>query len=210
MKKALDILAWIVSIIFHPIGMPVLGCYILTWCITMPYFKDYIDFDYLKRLVIYFYLLSIIFCFLYALFFIRDKNYDSPKHRSMLLLLVIVNYVVGMFQPISSQMFAPYLWGCILAMIIAYIVSQFWKISFHAIGMGGLLGLLFIIWIKKFFLLSEELAWIVPLVVLFSGLVGTARLYLNAHTPAQLYVGYLVGFISIVTTSFLLAPSYLM
>jgi membrane-associated phospholipid phosphatase len=31
--------------------------------------------------------------------------------------------------------------------------------------------------------------------VLISGLTTPARLYLNAHTPSQVYVGYATGFI---------------
>jgi membrane-associated phospholipid phosphatase len=36
-----------------------------------------------------------------------------------------------------------------------------------------------------------------PLIIIIfvSGLVATARLKLNAHTPAQVYTGFLAGFI---------------
>jgi len=34
------------------------------------------------------------------------------------------------------------------------------------------------------------------LILIFSGLVGSARLYLNAHEPKDLWGGYLVGFAS--------------
>lgn len=39
-----------------------------------------------------------------------------------------------------------------------------------------------------------QLSGVLMVVILLSGLLGTCRLYLNKHTPAQVYAGFLLGF----------------
>ena len=39
---------------------------------------------------------------------------------------------------------------------------------------------------------------LLPLLILASGLVASARLYLKQHTPAQVYVGYIYGAAAVV------------
>ena len=39
---------------------------------------------------------------------------------------------------------------------------------------------------------------LLPLLILVSGLVASARLYLKQHTPAQVYVGYIYGAAAVV------------
>ena len=45
---------------------------------------------------------------------------------------------------------------------------------------------------------------VLALAMLFAGAVGTARLALGAHTPADLYRGYGVGFVAVLAANFLL------
>jgi hypothetical protein len=70
------------------------------------------------------------------------------------------------------------------------LVTLFWKISAHAVGTGGLLGFLFGI-IYDF--AAVELLYPTLACVLAAGLLLSARLYLNAHTPAQVGAGFLLG-----------------
>ncbi len=79
------------------------------------------------------------------------------------------------------------------------IISLFWQISAHAVGVSGVLGAIFVILIKK-----DVAQLFIPLIVLLIlvGLVASARLKLNAHTPRQILAGILLGFfISIIFTS---------
>ncbi len=83
--------------------------------------------------------------------------------------------------------------GALISVMVAYVVNIKWKISAHGIGMGGAVGMLMA--------LSHEFTrpWMLPLaiVLVLAGLVGSSRLYLNAHTPAQIYAGYGVGLLSL-------------
>jgi hypothetical protein len=71
------------------------------------------------------------------------------------------------------------------------LVSFKWKISAHLIGIGGLFGALF--FYAVYFI--ADFIYILMLVSLLSGAVAYARLQLKAHRPAQVYAGFLTGFI---------------
>jgi membrane-associated phospholipid phosphatase len=57
------------------------------------------------------------------------------------------------------------------------------------VGMGGLTVISFLI-IQKSFADNE---YIFALSVISSGMVGTSRIYLDAHEPEEVYMGFLVG-----------------
>lgn len=73
--------------------------------------------------------------------------------------------------------------------IITLIINLFWKISIHAVGIGGLTG--------GFTGLNYQMAidstLLILVLIILSGLVGFARLKLNTHNQAQVYVGFAVG-----------------
>ncbi len=76
--------------------------------------------------------------------------------------------------------------------LIGTLFTLFYKVSVHAIGIMGLAGILIP--------LNKEsdnvlLLWITVGVVVLAGVVMSARLQLNAHTPRQILVGALSGFL---------------
>lgn len=68
-------------------------------------------------------------------------------------------------------------------------VTRFWKISLHAIGVGGLLAFTTVLW---WFFDAIDIS-ILAGIFLMAGITGTARLYLGVHTKYQVWMGYLVG-----------------
>ncbi|MBC3786518.1 hypothetical protein [Spirosoma utsteinense] len=79
-----------------------------------------------------------------------------------------------------------------LSILLVGIISLYWQISAHSVGISGVVGILAGVMLK--FSLTELF---VPLLlsVLLTGLVGSARLRLNAHTPAQIGAGVVLGLI---------------
>ncbi len=103
--------------------------------------------------------------------------------------------------------------GATIGLFLAFMVNIFTKISAHATGMGGLVGMLLLM---AFTWGGSQLSMSVPggnvllsvtaIVaggLLFAGAVGTARLVLGAHTPVDLYRGYAVGFAAVLAANFL-------
>ena len=79
--------------------------------------------------------------------------------------------------------------GIFLASCLALILNNFSKISMHAIGMGGMLGLVMVI----IFSGQAYDIWPLLLSIFLTGLVCSARLIVTDHTKGDLIVGLMVG-----------------
>lgn len=81
--------------------------------------------------------------------------------------------------------------GITLCLIVLTAISQYWKISAHAIAAGGITGI-----ITALMHHYQNPALVYPLVLLLvlSGAVMWARLYLNHHKPAEVWAGWFTGF----------------
>jgi len=80
--------------------------------------------------------------------------------------------------------------GLAVLVILSTIITFFWKISLHMVSVGGLTGLVAALPI----VLKTDSSGLLPLLFLLSGMVGTARLRLNAHNSPQVFAGFLMGF----------------
>ena len=80
--------------------------------------------------------------------------------------------------------------GMFFASSLAIVLNNFSLVSMHAIGFGGLLGLMYNLIDRG----VAESALPMILSVLLTGLVCTARLILARHTPAEILLGLLTGF----------------
>lgn len=78
-----------------------------------------------------------------------------------------------------------------ILVLIATIVTIFYKVSVHSMSIWGFIGI--ILPLNK---VSEDGALFFPTIIAFviAGLVMTARLQLNAHTPREVMVGSMLGF----------------
>jgi hypothetical protein len=101
-------------------------------------------------------------------------------------------YTVFKEQPIYPSVLPAFILGIFLASSAALIANIYFKISMHAIGMGGWVGIFLIIANTGSMLMS----WPLAAVLLLTGLVCTARLIVSDHTPKEIYVGLLVGILS--------------
>lgn len=97
--------------------------------------------------------------------------------------------------------------GGVIALFIAFFINIFSKISLHAVGMGGLLGMViitmylfsygaFVVNLPMLGSVQLSMATVLMITILVTGLVGTCRLLLDAHRPMDLYGGYVIGFLS--------------
>ena len=94
--------------------------------------------------------------------------------------------------------------GTTIGLFACFIINIFFKVSLHAVGMGGLVGMVLIMmWLYSYgsftlnlpFVGTSEISinFILILSLIVAGLVGTSRLLLNAHTPKELYIGFAIG-----------------
>ena len=127
----------------------------------------------------------------------------SNKHERVVPYLIFITSVMVcafyMYKMMLPFWFISLLLGTCIALIIALLINFFWKISAHAIGIGGLLG--GIMGVARIHLINPYWAFII--VIILAGLIGTARLFLRKHTPMQVYAGFCLGFICTFVASLL-------
>ena len=105
------------------------------------------------------------------------------------LMYIITTIIFYSFQ-IPGIIKSFILASTIIALLILIITLK-WKISIHSAGLGSLLAAVMALSIRTY----SDLTRIWVILIIFSGLVMAARLYLNSHKPSQVYSGFALGFI---------------
>ena len=119
---------------------------------------------------------------------IQERKY--PLYINLVLLFMVVykvipnNYIVELYF---------YFVGLIAATVATIILLLFKiKSSMHLLGMGSLF--MFLINLSIHFEINITLA--LSLCIFAIGLVATSRLYLKAHTKAEIFIGFCIGLLS--------------
>jgi hypothetical protein len=111
-----------------------------------------------------------------------------------LLYLTMTWYLLRQspLHPVALSIFA----GIAVTLFLATVITFFWKISIHMVGIAGMLGVIAGISVKH----ALPLLPVIAMLIVLTGLLGTARLIAGTHAPAQIYAGTAVGFV--ITYSF--------
>lgn len=134
----------------------------------------------------------------------REDRYGPYIITGIFYLWLFRNFLDN---PTIPNIYTSFVLGAVIGLFLAFLINIFSKISAHAVGMGGLVGMILLLMLQSDYQTLEiGLPWLgttqFSLLALFltslflSGLVGTARLLLEAHDPMDLYGGYLIGFAS--------------
>lgn len=190
-------LAKYISVILHPLLMPTYGFAFLFF--THNYISTFIPLN-IKILIIG---ITFIFTFilpainaliLLKLGRIRSLEMETSGERVIPYLSTFM-YYLALFYLFYSAKFSPVfiilILGAALSVLVTLLINFKWKISAHAVGIGGIIGAIMGISLR----LMIDLQLIVVFTLVLAGIVGFARLKLLAHSPAQVYTGYLIGFL---------------
>jgi membrane-associated phospholipid phosphatase len=124
---------------------------------------------------------------------ITSLQMENQRERNWPLLLTAVMYAITysfLHLPYIPAFVQLFLLGATSSIVLVLLINQFWKISLHLTGIGGFCGGL-----AAFMLLSGSVnPVLLGLSFLLAGCIGTARLFINAHNPAQVYAGFGLGF----------------
>lgn len=121
----------------------------------------------------------------------RRKNIESDmpvkEDRFYPLLLVILSYIIGVV--VLYLMGAPALTTVLMVCYLnnttlVFLINLHWKISIHAMGLAGPLTALIYLF-----------GWTGLILTLLLPVVGWSRVYLKRHTPGQVIIGSILGFV---------------
>lgn len=189
-------IAGILSYVAHPLIIPMLGLLVIRNSGTYAADLDHRYSQFIYMSVFIFTLLLPVGLIPIFYFFGLSKNiqFSERKERIVPMYITLAFYIAAFFLikkiPVSS-VYEHYLLAACLSMFALLTISYFWKISAHMIGWGGLTGLILTLSLK----FDTDLMLFLIVAILLSGLVGFARLKLEAHKPLQVYAGFVLGFL---------------
>lgn len=210
-----NIFAKIVSGVIHPIAMPTLGGLLIFNLNNNLTLKNEENFRLLLLggiFVFTFILPGLMIIALRLLGVISSVSLNNQNERRLPFMATAVSYTLCYYFLLKLKigvsifpynMAYPLMLGATLSVILALIVNTWFKISIHMMGIGGLTGSFIAIALKY----DLPLGGLIMVLIGLCGLTGYARLQLNAHTPAQVYSGFLVSAISNGLLIHLLIPS---
>ena len=135
---------------------------------------------------------------LFTMFLVQKKiigslELEKKEERKLPFIVTAFFYLVAFYLmrmlPVP-EFFPLIILGAALVIIVGFLINLKWKISVHTMGIGGVLGL---VWGLSE-ILYIQLTMLFILLILLSGIIGTARLIRGSHTQMQIYSGLLIGF----------------
>lgn len=190
-------LARIISFILNPLLMPTAVFAVLfafsPAAVSLPGFK--LKMIFLISIFAFTFLVPLVSVFTFGL--ASTKGYQMQERRDRVVPFVFVSlfYIIVSYFFIHKLDLSPTLSvvfiAITLSIIITTVVTLFWKISVHSVGVSGAVGL-----ILAFAYKFPESNLLIPLVIaiICCGLAMSARLSLNCHSRSQVYAGCAVGF----------------
>lgn len=188
-------LARVLSCLFHPLLIPV---FVLTLLLSNGNLFSFTIPLNLKLMLVGITVVStILFPLIVTFFLLRIRVIstifmDVKEERVYPILAAALFYYITYFLLKGIQVsviFSYFMLGATLLAICSLVINFYSKISLHMIGMGSFVGL-FIGLTLNF---GMEFSLQVVTGILLSGLLGYARLKSNAHTPSEIYSGFLMG-----------------
>ena len=182
------------SVMFHPLFIPLYGLILIY---SSPTLFSFIPFQ-MKRTIFILVLANNVLlplslaAVLYYRGAIKTFNARDRNERVVLLTFALVMYTITAFLLIRIQvpnLFRAYFISIAIVTLVTLVITAFYRISLHAAGIGGLLSLI----VFMILLFDIRTAWQLVTVLFFGGAVMSSRLYLEDHTPTEVWTGLLAG-----------------
>jgi membrane-associated phospholipid phosphatase len=166
-------------------------------------FKEYLL---LLVFILTFLLPGSIIYYLYKIGIVKTLKMEELKSRRVpyfasfiiyLFLAFFIKFKLPILHEISILLFSTS-----FCLFLVFLISLFWQISAHMVGIGGALGVFLGIYIKFG---TQQLFIPILATLILVGLLASARLKLNAHNMPQIIAGLILGsFISCISILYFL------
>ena len=190
MQKA----AHVLSLLLHPVWMPTLAL-VLAFRID-PHLTFTISTEGQRVVLGMVFVMTALFpiasmLMLWRSGLISELAMPRRSERIMPYLLTLVYFGMAYYllrrTPNSSATLSLFT-GICLALAANLLLTLRWKVSLHMTGIGGLIGMVLGLMVVH----GVRTPWL-PVLLLLAGALGTARLLVTDHTPAQVYLGAVIG-----------------
>jgi membrane-associated phospholipid phosphatase len=192
-EKEIIFTAKVLSVLFTPFYLPILGLLIL----FIFSYLSLLPWTYKLFLLLMFYLFTVFLPTALIRFYRRYQGWTlielgSRERRAIPYVISIFSYLLCYY--IMAATHVPHFMGSILiaALVIQVacaIINLFIKISTHTAAIGGVTGALLAFSV----IFSFNPVWWLCIVLLLAGMVGTSRMILRQHSLRQVVLGYLAG-----------------
>ena len=184
-----------ISVIFHPLLMPLYGLILI---FSVPTIYRYLALP-IKKLLFLTVLINNVILPLSLLILLKAKKHilswemESRKERMLPLFFTTILYAITSYIIIKYSVpnfIKTYFIGVFFVASSITVINNWWKISIHATASGALtvLALILSFWMYHIILLP------LMAIITVAGIILSSRLRLNTHTPAQVWIGFLLGF----------------
>lgn len=194
---ALRIPAHVISYLFHPLFIPAYTIAFLLYY-HPTYFTGFSEYDKFKLLImtvlntVFYPAFSVLLMkglgFIKSVFLRTQKERIAPYLSSMIFYFWTA-WVFFKFNPQPGTAIPSFMTGIFLTTVAALLQNIYFKISMHAMGAGGLIGIFLVIMNSN----SMLMTWPLSIALLVAGLVCTSRLLVSDHRPHEIYLGLLTG-----------------
>jgi hypothetical protein len=128
--------------------------------------------------------------------FIQSVFLHSQKDRIIPYIASTIfffwTYNVFRQQPHYPAILTSFFFGVLITASAALLANIYFKISMHAMGVGGMLGLFLVIMVYNTMLMT----WPLCIAILIAGIVCSARLLISNHSVKDIYWGLFLGVLS--------------
>jgi membrane-associated phospholipid phosphatase len=192
------------STILHPIVMPTVG-------LLLYFYLSPINISFKEQV----FFLSIVFIATYIipvliLIFLKLTNkitsLDLPliKERKVPLFIMMCVFLIlaryfSIFRNVQDLSYLFY--GTLIGLIVIYLIFFTGvKTSLHLLSIGSAVGFFIVFQL----IYNVSILPLLIILILLSGLLASSRLYLKAHTPKEVYLGFFLGILCQLFTYYLL------
>nr|WP_246628930.1 PA-phosphatase [Algoriphagus marincola] len=128
---------------------------------------------------------------------VKSLHMHTIKDRAIPFSVTTVYFLMTVYFMFKINELDPILWQSLgviaLVVLVLTVVTFFWKMSAHMTGIGGLVAIVVVLGLK---FTNFQVLYPLLLSLLLSGVVGSSRLYLDAHKPVEIYAGFIFGFLA--------------
>ena len=194
-EKQIILTARIMSMLFTPFYLPLLGLVVLFSFSYLSIFPWSYKLQVLLMVYLFTILLPTVMIHLYRRY--QGWNLIELGHRERRMVPYVLSIIcyftcIYVMQHLHMPHFmSSILVAALLVQIVCALITVWWKVSTHTAAIGGVGGALFAF--AEY--LNFNPVWWLCLIFLIAGMVGTSRMILRQHSLAQVVGGFWIGFV---------------